>query len=52
MKRKFNITGLCNPQLHYMADISSKIDKIMELIDDREYFQNSLKRQLTEKQSQ
>jgi len=38
MKKKFNITGLCNPQLHYMADISEKIDKIMLLVEGAEYF--------------
>ena len=38
MKRKFNITGSCNPELHYMADISEKIDQIVKLIEDRSYF--------------
>jgi len=38
MKKKFNTAGICNPQLHYMADISGKIDQIMLLIEQREYF--------------
>ena len=38
MKKKFNTAGICNPQLHYMADISGKIDQIMLLIEQCEYF--------------
>ena len=36
--KKFNVTGLCIQEKHYMVDISDKIAKIMELIDDRQYF--------------
>ena len=36
--RKFNVTGLCVPSKHYMVDISQKIDKIIELIDNGYYF--------------
>ena len=32
MTREFNIAGLCNPQLHYMADISGKITRIFQLV--------------------
>jgi len=38
MKQKFNDTGLCIPKRHYMADTSSKISQILELIDNGEYF--------------
>jgi len=38
MRKKFNTAGICNPQLHFMADISDKIDQIMKLIEYREYF--------------
>ncbi|MCP4112891.1 MAG: AAA family ATPase [Desulfobacteraceae bacterium] len=38
MKRKFNDTGLCVPQRHYMADTSAKIEQIFQLIEDGEYF--------------
>ncbi|MCL2162896.1 MAG: AAA-like domain-containing protein [Oscillospiraceae bacterium] len=36
--RLFNVTGLCIPEEDYMVDISEKIKKIKELIDDRCYF--------------
>jgi len=38
MSKKFNTTGICNSQMHYMADITGKIDKILELIEQKEYF--------------
>lgn len=38
MARRFNITGLCNPSRHYMADVSGKITRIMAMIDDGDYF--------------
>src|SRR3989339_345473 len=36
--KKFNITGVCIKEKHYMIDISEKIAKIMELINDGQYF--------------
>ena len=36
--KKFNVTGLCLPEEDYMVDISEKIKKIKELVDDRCYF--------------
>lgn len=30
MSKKFNVTGLCIPESHYMVDISDKIHKIVE----------------------
>jgi hypothetical protein len=38
MARKFNITGLCVHHLHYMVDISKKVEKILQLIDESYYF--------------
>ena len=38
MKKKFNVTGTCIPKKHYMVDISDKIKKIMNLIENEEYF--------------
>jgi len=38
MKKEFNITGLCNPKMHYMADVSDKVDKIIALIEKGKYF--------------
>ena len=36
--RKFNITGVCIPALHYMVDTSAKIAQIGQMIDDGLYF--------------
>ena len=38
MKKKFNITGICNPDVHYMMDNRAKLDKIMEMVESGEYF--------------
>jgi hypothetical protein len=38
MAKRFNITGTCIPGRHYMADMSQKIDAIMEMISNGEYF--------------
>ncbi len=38
MEREFNITGSCNPQIHYMADITSKVDEIYQLVKKGKYF--------------
>lgn len=38
MKRRFNITGLCIPERHYMVDLSSRLAQIRELIDEGSYF--------------
>lgn len=37
MSRKFNVTGLCLPELHYMADIKKRLEKINDLVDQGEY---------------
>ncbi len=36
--KKFNITGTCIPEKHYMVDISKKIQKILEMIEEGSYF--------------
>ena len=36
--RKFNVTGLCVPDTHYMADTSEKIAQIIQFVERREYF--------------
>lgn len=38
MNKKFNVTGLCIPDRHYMVDISTQLDEIKKLIDGEEYF--------------
>ena len=38
MKKRFNITGLCVPDKHYMVDISEQLEQIRELVDEGAYF--------------
>ena len=38
MKKRFNSTGVCVERKHYMVDISNKLEKIRELIDNEFYF--------------
>lgn len=38
MKKEFNVTGSCKPELHYMADIGNKIKKVETLIEKGKYF--------------
>lgn len=38
MAKRFNITGTCIPGRHYMADMSGKVDQIMEFVANGDYF--------------
>src|SRR3989339_2153349 len=38
MAKKFNTQGTCIPEKHFMVDISKKLEKIIEMIDDELYF--------------
>ncbi|MCQ2194624.1 MAG: AAA-like domain-containing protein [Paludibacteraceae bacterium] len=38
MAKRFNTTGSCNPQRHYMVNIDDKLAKIEELINEGLYF--------------
>ena len=38
MKRRFNITGLCVPDRHYVVDISSRLEEIRKLVEEGAYF--------------
>lgn len=39
MKRKFNVTGSCNPKRHYMIRLDDRLRRIKEIyIDDGSYF--------------
>lgn len=38
MHKKFNITGICRPAKHYMADVSGKLAKVMRMIESGDYF--------------
>jgi len=36
--REFNVTGLCVPNMHYMVDISEKVEQIFKLVEGKKYF--------------
>ena len=36
--KKFRTTGMCNPNIQYMVDISDKLNKVKELVEANEYF--------------
>ena len=38
MKREFNVTGLCVPNMHYMVYSQNKINEIIKLIEKGKYF--------------
>ncbi len=38
MPKRFNDTGLCIPERHYMADTSAKLAAILEMVEDGAYF--------------
>ena len=38
MAKRFNVTGTCFPQKHYMADISAKFKIVSEMIEYGDYF--------------
>ena len=38
MNRRFNITGVCIPEEHYMVDISGKINEIFKMVEQGDYF--------------
>ena len=38
MAKKFNVTGLCFPNEHYMADVSKKLAKAEAMVDDGLYY--------------
>ncbi len=45
MEKKFNTTGLCIPQYHYMVDISEKLKAIEKMIEAGYYFTINRSRQ-------
>jgi len=36
--KRFNVTGICVPEKHYMVDIGGKIAQIKKLVDNESYF--------------
>lgn len=45
MSKRFNTTGLCLPEKHYMADISSHLRQIAEYVEEGAYFSLNCARQ-------
>lgn len=38
LKKFFNVNGSCNPQIHYMIDLSERLSEIKKMVDAGEYF--------------
>ena len=38
MRKKFNITGSCNPRQHYMVNTAKRFEAVESLIEQGEYF--------------
>lgn len=38
MGKRFNVTGRCYPEVHYMVDITEKLRKIKAMVDQGDYF--------------
>lgn len=38
MAKKFNVTGLCVPDKHYMVDLTERIRQIRKMVDAGDYF--------------
>lgn len=38
MKKRFNVTGVCFPSQHYMADTRAKYARILEMVEEGDYF--------------
>lgn len=36
--KRFRTTGVCNPSIQYMVDISDKVKEAKKLVEDNEYF--------------
>ncbi len=38
VRKRFNVTGVCRPGLHYMVDIGNRLIEIKEMVDRGDYF--------------
>ena len=38
MAKRFNVTGICFPDEHYMADVSEKLEQTRRMVEAGEYF--------------
>mgnify|MGYP000731196608 CR=1 FL=1 len=36
--KRFRTTGVCNPNIQYMVDISDKVREAKKLVENNEYF--------------
>lgn len=36
--RSFNTTGVCDPEMHYMVDLTERLAQVRVLVDNRKYF--------------
>lgn len=43
--KRFNVTGVCRPQFHYMVNLDKRIHEVRSLVDAGEYFSISRARQ-------
>ncbi|MCK5201743.1 MAG: hypothetical protein KAR21_25490 [Spirochaetales bacterium] len=43
--KRFNVTGLCIPEEHYMCDVSAKFERCKSLIEDGFYYAINFPRQ-------
>ncbi len=45
MPKVFNVNGLCRPEMHYMVDLRTRLEKIKEMVDAGKYFTINRSRQ-------
>lgn len=38
MSKRFNVTGLCIPQKHYMVNLTGRLVQVKEMVDEGAYF--------------
>ena len=36
--KRFNTTGICVPELHYMVDLTERVKEIKAMVDQGDYF--------------
>ena len=36
--KRFNTTGVCNPDQHYMVNISKRVSDIVKMVEEGKYF--------------
>ena len=45
MQKEFNVTGWCYPNQHYRADISAKVEQVLQMVYQGNYFNINRPRQ-------